>query len=439
MAALSELAGPVIYVEHDRIAAAGANAALDLGPGAGKQGGRIVFSGAPGELWQAETTTGAYFSGRQRCQIPEKRPPPQDFLTISGARLHNLREIDVPFALNRLNVICGVSGSGKSTLVEEVLFASLQAGEAVGCARLSSIKIKAEIVDQSPIGRNPRSNPVTYTKLLDHIRDCFAASTNLDPTCFSFNTHEGACEACGGMGAVEVKMRYLPSTWITCAECEGARFSEVVLAARVTFCDGVSRSIADFLNLTVSECMPLLGEAPGLTARAREDCTRLCRALDDIGLGYLALGQPSPTLSGGEAQRVKLAKYLGRRGLQNRLVILDEPTTGLHPADIQGLLVVLDRIVRTGGTVVVVEHELDLIRAADWLVELGPGAGPQGGSLLHAGPPESLGLNTPTPTSLALSEESRLAVQPVRGPTGADQDQAIRVRGAHPQPAKCGH
>ncbi len=427
--ALGELAGPVIYVEHDRIAAAAANAALDLGPGAGAQGGRIVFAGTPSGLWGADTLTGNYFSGRKQTQIPEKRPRPENFLIVKGAHLHNLRDIDVPFALNRLNVVCGVSGSGKSTLVEEVLFASLEAGQAVGCMGLSRVDIKAELVDQSPIGRNPRSNPATYTKLLDPIRDCFAANTGLDPTCFSFNTKEGACEVCQGMGAVEVKLRYLPSTWITCSECDGDRFTDEVLAAKVVFCDGLSRSIADFLDLSVSECAPLFQEAPGLSDRVREDCGRLCQALIDIGLGYLTLGQPSPTLSGGEAQRVKLAKVLGRRGLQNRLVILDEPTTGLHPADVRGLLVVLDRLVRAGGTVVVVEHELDLIRAADWLLELGPGAGPEGGVLCHSGSYESLGSKGSTPTSQALDDEGDLQIQPIRE-TAGDHSHAVEIRGA---------
>jgi excinuclease ABC subunit A len=317
----------------------------------------------------------------------------------------------------------------ESTLVEDSLFTTLHGGTPVGCEGIDPSDLKPAMVDQSPIGRNPRSNPATYTKLLDIIRECYASNTNMDATNFSFNTPEGACEHCHGMGAVEIKMRYLPSIWIPCRECNGARFSDAVLDSKVTF-NGKPRSIADFLNLTVSEALPLIINAPGISQGSRENAGSLLQALQDIGLGYLTLGQPSPTLSGGEAQRVKLAKYLGRRSLKNRLLILDEPSTGLHPADIHGLLVVLDRLVRAGATIIVVEHNTDIIRAADWLVELGPGAGPQGGRLLFAGTPEDLEKLDTTPTSRALAEEAGLQVHPLRKQADKAMPDAIRVRGA---------
>ena len=258
------------------------------------------------------------------------------------------------------------------------------------CRAIDGPALEVAIVDQSPIGRNPRSNPATYTKLADTIRDLFAAVTGLSPSHFSFNRPEGACPACEGLGAIEVAMRYLPGEWIPCAECEGLRFSEEVLAARVPFGERVL-SIADFYALSISEARRLLADETRLPKSRADAARRILEALDDIGLGYLPLGQPSPTLSGGEAQRVKLAKTLGSKSLAGQLVILDEPSTGLHPQDLAGLLAVLDRLARAGATVVVVEHDMDVMRAADWIVDLGPGSGPRGGRLLYAGPPEGLG------------------------------------------------
>ncbi|MBN1312336.1 MAG: ATP-binding cassette domain-containing protein [Anaerolineae bacterium] len=392
VAAFRDLAGPVVFVEHERIAAAAADHAIDLGPGAGQYGGEVVFSGTPAELWQAETATGRYFSMRERVALPSeasRRPEPSDFLTMRGASLRNLRGIDVPIPLGRLTVVTGVSGSGKSTLVEDVLVASLSGDEAVGCAGIEGRAIKPVFVDQSPIGRNPRSNPATYTRLSDIIRDRFAAQTGLSASHFSFNRPEGACPVCEGMGALEVKMRYLPSTWIPCAACDGRRFNDEVLARRAQIGRKLF-SIADIYEMPIAEAAPLLLEGADLPAKDRRAAGRILRALEDIGLGYLALGQPSPTLSGGEAQRIKLAKYLGRRSLEASLLVLDEPSTGLHPRDLAGLLAVLDRLVRAGATIVVVEHNSDVMRAADWIIDLGPGAGPNGGDLLYAGPPERL-------------------------------------------------
>ena len=259
-------------------------------------------------------------------------------------------------------------------------------------------------VDQSPIGHNPRSNPATYTKLADIIRDLFASGTGLSPSHFSFNRPEGACPACEGMGAQEVTMRYLPSTWIPCAECDGQRFSDTVLAAKMPFGERLL-SIADFFALTIAEAASLLCDEARLAEGNRRAARSILAALCDIGLGYLTLGQPSPTLSGGEAQRVKLARYLGKRSLAGQMLVLDEPSTGLHPHDLAGLLTVLDRLVCAGATVVVVEHNTDIIRAADWVVDLGPGAGPAGGRLLYAGSPDGL-LDAPDSlTGQALDED----------------------------------
>jgi excinuclease ABC subunit A len=405
--AFRELAGPVVYVEHDRAAAAMADRAIDLGPGAGSEGGRLLFSGSPSGLWDVDTPTGRYFSLRERVATPEPRPEPEGFLLVRGADLRNLQEIDVSIPLGRLTVITGVSGSGKSTLVEDVLVASLSAQQPVGCRGVEGPMLKPVLVDQNPIGRNPRSNPATYTKLSDVIRDRFAAATGLSASHFSFNRSEGACPACNGMGAIEVEMRYLPSTWIPCASCDGQRFSDEVLSAQVRFGDR-RLSIADLYELRVGEVAPLLLENGGLSEKQRQVAGRILGALRDVGLGYLPLGQPSPTLSGGEAQRVKLARYLGRRSLSKSLLVLDEPSTGLHPQDVAGLLIVLDRLVRAGATIVVVEHNSDVIRAADWVVDLGPGAGPAGGCVLYAGPPDGLVRAENSVTGQVLREQARI-------------------------------
>jgi excinuclease ABC subunit A len=428
--ALRELPGPVIYVEHDRSAAAQADHAIDLGPGAGARGGQVIFDGTPAALWNADTSTGRYFSMRERVSIPEPRPVPDEFFTIHGAHLRNLQDIDILIPLKRLTVVTGVSGSGKSTLVEDVLHASLTKKEPRGCRQLEGDLLKSIMVDQSPIGRNPRSNPATYTKLSDVIRETFAQSTRLSASHFSFNRPEGACPTCKGMGAVEIKMRYLPSTWITCSDCEGQRFSDQVLESRVAFGER-QLSIADFYQLSIQTATTLLTEYEHLSLKNRQTAQRILSALSDIGLGYLTLGQPSPTLSGGEAQRVKLAKYLGRRTLAKNLIILDEPTTGLHPEDVSRLLVVLDRIVRAGATVVVVEHNSDVIRAADWVIDLGPGAGPSGGRLLFAGPAAELTAVKSSSTAQALAGEADLQPNERSKNSEACQSNQIEIMDAH--------
>ena len=310
--------------------------------------------------------------------------------------------------------------------------------------RLLSAQVlpKPVLVDQSPIGRNPRSNPATYTKLADIIRDLFAKETGLSPSHFSFNRPEGACPTCEGLGSIEVTMRYLPSTWIPCADCEGQRFTDEVLAVKAFIPsppqgEGENRkfgvwaascpntkfpllqgegdrgwgwNIAQFYELSIAEVRDIFEHETRLPKNDLHAARRILDALCDIGLGYLSLGQPSPTLSGGEAQRVKLAKYLGKKSLEKELLVLDEPSTGLHPQDLAGLLAVLDRLTRAGATIVIVEHNTDVIRAADWVVDLGPGAGPKGGQLLYAGPVEGL-LAVDSPTGNALRQEEPLSPQ----------------------------
>jgi len=427
--AFRRLPGPVVFVEHDRLAAAVADRAIDLGPGAGTEGGQLLHSGTPAGLWRRRTPTGEYFSLRQRVAAPPMRPEPDEFLEVRGATLRNLGDLDVPLPLGRLTAVTGVSGSGKSTLVEDVLVASLREGRPIGCREMRGSTLKPVIVDQKPIGLNPRSNPATYTKLADLVRDYFAQQTGLSASHFSFNRPEGACPACNGLGATEVQMRYLPSTWIPCAACAGQRFSEEVLAAPARFGDR-ALSIADFYQLSIGEVAELLDQTVDLSDSQSRSATRILSALCDVGLGYLPLGQPSPTLSGGEAQRVKLAKFLGRRSLARQLLVLDEPTTGLHPQDIAGLLKVLDRLVRSGATIAVVEHNLDLVRAADWIIDLGPGSGPRGGHLLHAGPPRDLCQAPESLTRQALVDEEAIVPRGRQTARGSRRDRGLALKGA---------
>jgi len=426
--AFRELAGPVVFVEHERTAAVGADQAIDIGPAAGHDGGEVVYEGPTAGLWNADTATGRYFSGRERVQPPQLRSAPEDFLWVHKANLRNLQNIDVPIPLGRLTVVTGVSGSGKSTFVEDVLVASLGGGKAVGCESLElDAEVKPVLVDQSPIGRNPRSNPATYTKLADILRDLFAVETGLSPSHFSFNRPEGACPTCQGLGALEVTMRYLPSTWIPCGDCDGARFNDQVLSFKVKFGDR-SLTIADFYQLSIRRARELLRLEERLPQGKLRAARRILDALCEIGLGYLELGQPSPTLSGGEAQRVKLAKYLGKNSLVRELLILDEPSTGLHPQDLAGLLTVLDRLVRGGATIIIVEHNTDVMRAADWAIDLGPGGGPLGGQLLYAGAIAGLPeVDSPTGRALREEEDFPFGQEPVGQPEVQGSKNAISI------------
>jgi len=379
------LAGPIIYIEHDRQAAMYADNVIDIGPGAGREGGEVIFTGTPAELWKSETPTGKFFSLRERVKIPKHRVKPQLFLTIEKAYKHNLKNIDVKIPLNRLTVITGVSGSGKSTLVEDVLFASLKQKEPIGCNRINGLKVNPIMVDQGPIGKNPRSNPATYTNIADVIRKLYAKATKFKATYFSFNTPEGQCPTCNGMGALEIKMKYLPSNWITCPDCNGQRFSEEILAEKVKFEDN-EYSIAELYDIPISDVVKIFDKEKRMSVADTNSAKQMLKALNDIGLGYLSLGQPSPTLSGGEAQRIKLSKYLGRKTLKDQLIILDEPSTGLHSQDLTGLLTILERLIHSGATIVIVEHNIDIIRAADWIIDLGQGSGPKGGEIIYQGP-----------------------------------------------------
>ncbi|MFJ4804905.1 excinuclease ABC subunit UvrA [Streptomyces murinus] len=377
---LGRLAGPVVLVEHDRTAVAGVERVVEIGPEAGSGGGRVVFEGTPEELWRADTVSGRWFSGRERLVPPAGAAADAGGarLTVRQADAHNLTGFDCAFPIGALTVVTGPSGAGKSTLVREVLVASLEAGEPRGCAALEGPAIRALTVDQSPIGVNPRSNPATYTGLADRIRAVLAAATGVPAGTFSFNRSEGACPTCAGMGSVEVKLRFLPSEWVPCEACGGRRFGADALAVRAELADGATYSVDEIYDLSVREALPLFSP----DGRAR----RIIQALLDVGLGYLRLGQPSPTLSGGEAQRVKLAKQLAATK-PAQLVYLDEPSTGLHPADVPRLAALLRGLTDRGSTVVVVEHNQDIAAMADWTVRIGPGSGPDGGQLLHAGPP----------------------------------------------------
>ncbi len=423
--AFRDLKGPVIYVEHDRVAAAHADNVVDIGPGAGSKGGEIVFTGTPRTLWDSDTATGQYFSLKSRVEGAKKRQPPTPFLELKGASMHNLKGIDVSIPKGRLTAVTGVSGSGKSTLVEDVLVQSLK-GKPVGCKEVVN-PLKPVMVDQSPIGKNPRSTPATYTKLSDIIRDHYAHETGLSASHFSFNRPEGACPTCNGMGAIEMKMRYLPSTWITCHDCGGRRYKDQVLEEKLSF-NGLMLSVADFYDLSVEDAYRMI-EGSGMELKRREKAMSLLGALLEIGLGYLGLGQPSPTLSGGESQRVKLAKYLGRGKLSDKLIVLDEPSTGLHPQDIHGLLTALNSLVDRGATALVVEHNTDIIRAADWVIDLGPGAGPSGGELIYMGPYDGLPSCTESKTGAAILEEEN--VEPSNGGSvDVEGKRVISVKGA---------
>ncbi len=423
-----KLPGPVIFVEHDRIAAAAADYAIDLGPGAGSSGGSIVFKGLPSELWESNTPTGEFFSLRKKVITPKLRSKTNLFLKIQGANKHNLKKINVQIPLNRLTVITGVSGSGKSTLIEEVLHASLKKKKPIGCKKIIGPSLKSVIVDQSPIGKNPRSNPATYTKISEILRKLYAKETGLSMSHFSFNRPEGACPTCKGMGALEIKMRHLPSSWVPCPDCKQARFKEEIIGAKVDF-DDKSYSIAEIYDLSISEIADLMEKENRLSLNDLENLKEMIRTLKDIGLGYLSLGQPSPSLSGGEAQRLKLSKYLGKSSLKSQIIILDEPSTGLHPQDLKGLLKILDRLVRARATVIIVEHNLDVIKTADWVIDLGPGAGDEGGHVIYSGPVDGLLECEDSQTAKALKLDESIIPSSKKGKNKISKK--ITIKNAH--------
>ncbi|MEA3407960.1 MAG: excinuclease ABC subunit UvrA [Chloroflexota bacterium] len=389
---LRDLGNTVLVVEHDEATIRAADHVLDLGPGAGKHGGQVVCQGTPEEVAHCPTSlTGQYLSGAFSIPVPPKRRKGNGkFLEIRGARENNLKNINVTIPLGCFVVITGVSGSGKSTLLIDTIYkrlaqllhnASSRAGahdEIVGVENLD----KVIDIDQSPIGRTPRSNPVTYTKAFSPIRSLFASTPEAKVRGyrkgrFSFNVKGGRCEACKGAGIIQVEMQFLPDVFVPCDVCHGQRYNRETLEIRYK-----GKTIADVLDMTVDEALDFFQNIPKINSKLQ--------TLHDVGLGYIHLGQPSTTLSGGEAQRIKLARELSRRATGNTLYILDEPTVGLHAVDVKRLLQVLERLVDAGNTVVVIEHQLDVIKTADWCIDLGPEGGDAGGRVIAEGTPEDL-------------------------------------------------
>jgi excinuclease ABC subunit A len=392
LSALRDLGNTVLVVEHDAETIERADYVIDLGPGAGRLGGELVASGTPEAIRQNEhSLTGRYLAGTLEIPVPERRRDGSgESISIRDAREHNLKGIDVEFPLGRLIVVTGVSGSGKSTLVNDILYRSLAKeiyashdqpgthGEVTGIENIDKI-IR---IDQSPIGRTPRSNPATYTGLFSPIRDFYSLlpesrERGYKPGRFSFNVKGGRCEACTGDGLKRIEMNFLPDVYVTCDVCRGKRYNFETLQVKYK-----GYSIADLLELTVEEALPLLETNPQIRPKLQ--------TLLDVGLGYIHLGQSSTTLSGGEAQRIKLAKELSRRQTGRTFYVLDEPTTGLHFEDVRKLLEVLQRLVDLGNTVLVIEHNLDVIKSADWIVDLGPDGGEDGGKVVATGTPEQV-------------------------------------------------
>jgi excinuclease ABC subunit A len=389
---LRDIGNTVVVVEHDHEAMEEADWLIDFGPGAGRHGGEVVAAGTPAQVMRSKASlTGRYLSGELAIEVPARRRARDGrSITVVGARENNLKEVTAAFPLGLFVCVTGVSGAGKSTLVNHILYpaaaralhaSDLRVGEHARIEGLEQID-KVIDIDQSPIGRTPRSNPATYTKLFDLVRDFFAELPEArmhgyDPGRFSFNVKGGRCEACEGDGVKRVEMHFLPDVYVPCEVCQGRRFNDATLAVRYN-----GLSVADVLELTVDEALQLFKNHPAIK--------RSLETLADVGLGYIALGQSSPTLSGGEAQRVKLSRELSKRSTGRTLYILDEPTTGLHFDDIRKLLRVLDRLVEAGNTVVVIEHNLDVIKTADWVVDLGPEGGDGGGRLVAEGTPEAV-------------------------------------------------
>ena len=401
---LRDLGNTLLVVEHDPETILAADQILDLGPGAGEHGGQLMFAGSRKELLaDAHSLTGRYLRGELKIPVPLRRRKPQGkFLKLSGARSHNIVGVDVMIPLGVLVAITGVSGSGKSTLVYDVLFKALQAKRTGGnwheyCAKIEgdSALTAIEMVDQSPIGRTPRSNPSTYMKAFDAIREAFAATPDAKkrgfaPGHFSFNIPGGRCEACQGDGTVTVEMRFLADVELVCEECRGTRYKSSVLEVRYK-----EKNIHEVLQMTVREALVFFAQAPKVTSRLR--------VLDEVGLGYLRLGQSGTTLSGGEAQRLKLAAHLTREENSGILYIFDEPTTGLHFDDIQKLLTAFRKLIEGGASVLIIEHNLDVIKSADWVIDLGPEGGDAGGRVVAAGTPEQVARNPQSHTGKYLA------------------------------------
>jgi excinuclease ABC subunit A len=402
---LRDLGNTVIVVEHDEGTMRAADHLVDLGPGAGEHGGHVIAAGPPTEVAKNPASlTGQYLLGKRRIELPAERRPPRGALRVRGAREHNLKDIDVAIPLGVFCCVTGVSGSGKSTLVNETLHhavanrlhqAKLRPGAHDGIDGLSQID-KIINIDQSPIGRTPRSNPATYTGVFGHIRQLFAQTQEArargyKPGRFSFNVKGGRCEVCRGDGQIKIEMHFLPDVYVPCEQCHGKRYNRETLEVRFK-----GKNIGDVLEMSVEEAVAFFENVPKIARRLR--------TLHDVGLDYIRLGQAATTLSGGEAQRVKLATELSKVATGNTLYILDEPTTGLHFADVQRLLDVLDRLVDAGNTVVVIEHNLDVIKTADRLIDLGPEGGEEGGEVVATGTPEEVAAVESSYTGRFLAE-----------------------------------
>ncbi|MCG5105799.1 excinuclease ABC subunit UvrA [Candidatus Saccharibacteria bacterium] len=393
---LRDLGNTVVVVEHDEDTIRSADYLIDVGPGAGVHGGEIVAAGTPAEVAaNPDSLTGRFLCGEEKIAVPAKRRPVDKsrLLTVVGAREHNLKNIDVSFPLGLLTVVSGVSGSGKSTLINDILgqelLARLNRAQAVSGAhqRIDGIDQldKVIVIDQSPIGRTPRSNAATYTGVFTHIRDLFAATPEANirgykAGRFSFNVKGGRCEHCQGDGVIKVEMHFLPDVYVTCDECHGARYNQEALEIKWH-----DKNISQVLRMTVDEAVQFFDSIPKIASKLK--------TLQEVGLGYIKIGQPATTLSGGEAQRVKLATELSRRATGRTFYILDEPTTGLHSADVRCLLGVMQRLVDTGNTMVVIEHNLDVIKSADYIIDMGPNGGLDGGRVVASGTPEEVAKN----------------------------------------------
>ena len=402
---LRDLGNTVIVVEHDEGTMRAADYLIDLGPGAGEHGGRIVAAGSPEEVIRNPgSLTGKYLSGKRAIPVPAERRTGRGELVVRGAREHNLKGVDASIPIGTFTCVTGVSGSGKSTLVNETLYRSVanrlhRARTRPGAHdRIDGLKQIDKVIniDQSPIGRTPRSNPATYTGVFDHIRQLFAKTREArargyQPGRFSFNVKGGRCEVCKGDGQIKIEMHFLPDVYVPCEQCHGRRYNRETLEVRFK-----GKSIADVLEMPVEEAVDFFANIPKIHRRLK--------TLHDVGLDYIRLGQPATTLSGGEAQRVKLATELSKVATGETLYILDEPTTGLHFADVERLLEVLSRLVDNGNTVVVIEHNLDVIKSADWIVDLGPEGGDGGGEIIAAGTPEQVATEPASYTGRFLEE-----------------------------------
>ena len=403
---LRDLGNTLIVVEHDEATISAADHIVDIGPGAGERGGEIVYSGDLKGLLGSETSvTGAFLSGRRQIPTPVmRRSPGERWLRVVGAREHNLKDVTLEIPLGLFVCVTGVSGSGKSTLIQEVLLRALM--QRIYRSRVLPGKHRRLVgweqvdkvidIDQSPIGRTPRSNPATYTGVFDHVRTLFsqvpeARVRGYKPGRFSFNVRGGRCENCAGDGQIKIEMHFLPDVYVTCEVCKGHRYNRETLEVKYK-----GRSIADVLEMSVGEALEFFRNIPVIA--------RHLQTLSDVGLGYVKLGQPAPTLSGGEAQRIKLASELQKRATGNTLYILDEPTTGLHFEDIRKLLNVLQRLVGQGNTVIVIEHNLDVVKTADWIVDLGPEGGDGGGRVVVSGPPDAVAAHPASYTGQFLAE-----------------------------------